>query len=65
MNSSTYYSTAHSLNHNNIKSKSDCRTGRAEAVGNKMKSANVRDCVKIGRMAKSIEDVNFIVDAFQ
>ena len=37
----------------------------AEAVWNKMKSANVRDCVKIGRMAKSIEDVNFIVDAFQ
>ena len=30
----------------------------------KMKSADVRDYVKIGRMAKSIEDVNFIVDTF-
>ena len=29
-----------------------------------MESADVRDCVKIGRMAKSIEDVNFIVDSF-
>lgn len=36
----------------------------ANVVWNKMKSGNVRDCVKIGRMAKSIDDVNFIVDAF-
>jgi len=28
------------------------------------RSANIRDCVKIGRMAKSIEDVMFIVDKF-
>jgi holliday junction DNA helicase RuvB len=36
----------------------------ADAVWNKMKSGNIRDCVKIGRMAKSLEDVNFIVDTF-
>ena len=30
-----------------------------------MNSANIRDCVKIGRMAKSVEDVNFIVDTLR
>jgi holliday junction DNA helicase RuvB len=34
----------------------------ADAVWTKMKSANLRDCVRIGRMTKSIEDVNRIVD---
>ena len=34
------------------------------AVWNKMKSGNVRDCVKIGRMAKSIDDVNFYCGCF-
>ena len=28
------------------------------------RSANIRDCVKIGRMAKSIDDVMFIADTF-
>ena len=38
----------------------------AEATANTIwdKSANVRDCVKIGRMARSLEDVIFIVDNF-
>jgi holliday junction DNA helicase RuvB len=38
----------------------------AEATANAIwdKSANIRDCVKIGRMARSIEDVIFIVDNF-
>jgi Holliday junction DNA helicase RuvB len=38
----------------------------AEAAANAIwdKSANIRDCVKIGRMAKSIEDVMFIADIF-
>jgi len=38
----------------------------AEATANAIwdKSANVRDCVKIGRMARSLEDVIFIVDNF-
>jgi hypothetical protein len=38
--------------------------GAAEAVWNKMKSGNIRDCIKVGRMSKSLEDVNFIVDTF-
>jgi hypothetical protein len=28
-------------------------------------SRNIRDCVKIGRMAKSIEDINFIMSTFR
>jgi replication-associated recombination protein RarA len=38
----------------------------AEATANTIwdKSANVRDCVKIDRMARSLEDVIFIVDNF-
>ena len=36
----------------------------ADAVGNRIKSANIRDSVKIGRIARSIEDVNFLVDTF-
>jgi hypothetical protein len=38
----------------------------AEATANAIwdKSANIRDCVKIGRMARSLEDVMFIVDNF-
>jgi holliday junction DNA helicase RuvB len=46
------------------KVKEDIAKATADAVWNKMKSGNVRDCVKIGRMAESIEDVNFIVDIF-
>jgi holliday junction DNA helicase RuvB len=37
----------------------------AEAVWNKMKSTNIRDCIRIGRMVRKSsvkEDVNFIVD---
>jgi holliday junction DNA helicase RuvB len=30
-------------------------------VWNRMRSRNMRDCVRIGRMAKSVEDINFIV----
>ena len=38
----------------------------AKTVANAIwdKSANIRDCMKIGRMAKSLEDVMFIVDNF-
>jgi holliday junction DNA helicase RuvB len=46
------------------KVKEEIAKAAADAVWNKMKSGNVRDCVRIGRMAKSIEDVNFIVDTF-
>jgi holliday junction DNA helicase RuvB len=38
----------------------------AEATANAIwdKSADIRDCVKIGRMARSLEDVMFIADTF-
>ena len=34
----------------------------AHLVWNKLESRNIRDCVRIGRMAKSVEDINFVVD---
>ena len=46
------------------KVKEEIANAAVDAVWNKMKSGNIRDCVKIGRMAKSIEDVNFIADTF-
>jgi replication-associated recombination protein RarA len=38
----------------------------AEAAVNAVwnNTGNIRDCVKIGRMAKSIEDINFLRDSF-
>ena len=44
------------------KIKKDITKLTADAVWNSTK--NVRDCVRIGRMAKSIEDLEFIVDTF-
>jgi len=37
----------------------------ANAVWSKMKSKDIRDCLKIGRLAKSEQDVNWIVDTFK
>ena len=37
----------------------------AHLVWNKMKSKNIRDCVRIGRMAKSVEDVDFIIETLR
>src|SRR3989442_11612075 len=37
----------------------------ANAVWWKMKSKDIRDCVKIGRLAKSEQDINWIVDTFK
>jgi holliday junction DNA helicase RuvB len=36
----------------------------ANAVWSRMKSANVRDCVRIGRITKSLQDVRWVVDTF-
>jgi Holliday junction DNA helicase RuvB len=36
----------------------------SDAVWTRMKSANIRDCIRIGLIAKSVKDVNFIVDTF-
>ncbi len=35
----------------------------AYLVWNKIKSKDIRDCIKIGRLSKSIEDVHLIVNA--
>jgi hypothetical protein len=32
---------------------------------NRMRSRNIRDCVRIGRMAKSVQDVDFIIDTLR
>ena len=37
----------------------------ADMVWKKMRSRNIRDCVRIGRMAKSVEDVDFIIDTLR
>jgi Holliday junction DNA helicase RuvB len=37
----------------------------AHMVWNKMGSRNIRDCVRIGRMAKSVQDVDFIIDTLR
>ena len=37
----------------------------ANAVWWKLKSKDIRDCMKIGRLAKSEEDVNWIVETFK
>ena len=34
-------------------------------VWNKMRSRNIGDCVRIGRMAKSVQDVDFISDTLR
>jgi holliday junction DNA helicase RuvB len=36
----------------------------ADAVRNKIRSGNIRDCIRIARMAKSLEDVNIIVNTY-
>ena len=36
----------------------------ADAVWNKIRSGNIRDCIRIARMTKSLEDVNFIVNTY-
>jgi holliday junction DNA helicase RuvB len=46
------------------KVKEEIAKSTAYAVWNNTKAANIRDCVKIARMTKSIEDHNFIVNAF-
>jgi MoxR-like ATPase len=35
-----------------------------DAVWNKIRSGNIRDCIRIARMTKSLEDVNFIANTY-
>jgi holliday junction DNA helicase RuvB len=37
----------------------------AEAVWTKMKSKDIRDCIKIGHLAKTKDDVNWIVETLK
>jgi holliday junction DNA helicase RuvB len=37
----------------------------SDAVWNQMKSTNVRDCVRIGRLARSLHDINNLVNIFR
>lgn len=55
---------SYSLDHNSKTKLLKIAKAAAEALWNKMNSSNPRDCVRIGRMAKSLEDVRFIVDTF-
>ena len=45
--------------------KEEIAKATAYAVWNRMRSRNIRDCVRIGRMAKSTEDIKFIVDTLR
>jgi holliday junction DNA helicase RuvB len=47
------------------KVKEEIAKATAHMVWNKIRSRNIRDCVRIGRMAKSIEDVDFIIDTLR
>ncbi|MDW0152825.1 MAG: hypothetical protein QOK85_08935, partial [Nitrososphaeraceae archaeon] len=43
----------------------DIATEVASQVWNKMKSKDIRDCIKIAHLAKSKPDVNWIVETLQ
>jgi holliday junction DNA helicase RuvB len=45
--------------------KEEIAKATAHMVWNKMRSRNIRDCVRIGRMAKSVQDVDFIIDTLR
>ena len=44
---------------------SDVATAIAEAVWTKLKSKDIRDCIKIGRLARTREDVNWIAQTLR
>ncbi|MDQ5859780.1 MAG: hypothetical protein M3278_02290, partial [Thermoproteota archaeon] len=43
----------------------DVAAAIAEAVWTKLKSKDIRDCIKIGRLAKTKEDVEWIVQTLR
>jgi hypothetical protein len=45
--------------------KEEIAKATAYTVWNKMGSRNIGDCVRIGRMAKSVQDVDFIIDTLR
>lgn len=53
----------HMLSHQGISK--EIATPVAEAVWTKMKSKDIRDCIKIGHLAKTKDDVNWIVETLK
>jgi hypothetical protein len=47
------------------KVKEEIAKATAHMVWNRLGSKNIRDCVRIGRIAKSVEDVDFIGDTLR
>jgi holliday junction DNA helicase RuvB len=47
------------------KVKEEIAKAAAHMVWNRLGSRNIRDCVRIGRIAKSVEDVDFISDTLR
>jgi holliday junction DNA helicase RuvB len=47
------------------KVKEEIAKATAHMVWNRLGSRNIRDCVRIGRMVQSIEDVDFIIDTLR
>jgi Holliday junction DNA helicase RuvB len=47
------------------KVKEEIAKATSHMVWNRMRSKNIRDCVRIGRMAKSVQDVDFIIDTLR
>jgi len=47
------------------KVKEEVAKAAADMVWNRLESRNIRDCVRIGRMAKSVQDVDFISDTLR
>src|SRR5919202_78091 len=47
------------------KVKEEIAKATAHMVWNRLGSKNIRDCMRIGRMAKSVEDMNFISDTLR
>jgi len=48
------------MEHHNVEK--EIAGATAHKIWNRLGSRNIRDCVRIGRMAKSVEDVDFIID---
>ena len=47
------------------KVKEEIAKATAHMVWNRLGSKNIRDCVRIGRIAKSVQDVDFIIDTLR
>ena len=55
-----------SVNTNKLLSRQKIEGGVVSVIANAVwnKSRDIRDCVRIGKLARSVEDVGFVVDTF-